>query len=140
MACDFCSSPNVVKRFQCKDFDSASRDAGVMRMNAEGRFTNVVLNSRNYWAACANCAAYVDAEDLKGLTDYAADHWREGLTELNWLGLKIHLHNTYRLFFANRIRIEEPSFTCPECGLTSHNANDIEQGYCGGCHAFTGKK
>jgi len=30
----------------------------------------------------------------------------------------------------------EPSFTCPKCGAVSHNANDIEQRYCGRCHAF----
>jgi len=34
---------------------------------------------------------------------------------------------------------EEPSITCPACQMTSYNANDIEQGYCGNCHEFTGK-
>lgn len=27
-----------------------------------------------------------------------------------------------------------PSITCPKCGRTSYNPNDIEQGYCGYCH------
>lgn len=31
----------------------------------------------------------------------------------------------------------EPSITCPVCGMTSYNPNDIEHGYCGNCHAFT---
>lgn len=31
-----------------------------------------------------------------------------------------------------------PSFTCPECGRTSYNPNDIEQRYCGNCHWWTG--
>jgi hypothetical protein len=27
--------------------------------------------------------------------------------------------------------------TCPKCNMTSHNPNDVEQGYCGNCHAYT---
>jgi hypothetical protein len=30
-----------------------------------------------------------------------------------------------------------PSITCPRCGWTSHNANDIREGYCGHCHDWT---
>jgi hypothetical protein len=30
------------------------------------------------------------------------------------------------------------SFTCPACGRTSHHPEDIRNGYCGACHAFTG--
>jgi ribosomal protein L37E len=30
-----------------------------------------------------------------------------------------------------------PSFTCPRCGMTSYNPNDIRYRYCGNCHAFT---
>lgn len=30
------------------------------------------------------------------------------------------------------------SFTCPRCGATSHNPTDVEEGYCGACHDFTG--
>lgn len=29
-------------------------------------------------------------------------------------------------------------FTCPRCGMTSHNPNDEREGYCGNCHAWTG--
>jgi|tagenome__1003787_1003787.scaffolds.fasta_scaffold18881612_2 transposase len=29
-----------------------------------------------------------------------------------------------------------PSITCPLCGLTSYNFNDIAQRYCGHCHLF----
>jgi len=28
------------------------------------------------------------------------------------------------------------SITCPRCGRTSFNPNDIEQRYCGNCHRF----
>jgi hypothetical protein len=30
------------------------------------------------------------------------------------------------------------SFTCPRCGITSWNPNDVREGYCGACHAWTG--
>lgn len=29
------------------------------------------------------------------------------------------------------------SITCPECGMTSFNKNDIQQGYCGACSWWT---
>jgi hypothetical protein len=29
-----------------------------------------------------------------------------------------------------------PSFTCPNCGVTSHNPNDAEHRYCICCHRF----
>jgi ribosomal protein S27AE len=28
------------------------------------------------------------------------------------------------------------SITCPTCGMTSYNINDVEQRYCGKCHCF----
>lgn len=30
------------------------------------------------------------------------------------------------------------TFTCPDCGRTSHNPNDVEHRYCGACHWWTG--
>lgn len=29
------------------------------------------------------------------------------------------------------------AITCPRCGATSHNANDVREGYCGRCHDWT---
>jgi len=29
------------------------------------------------------------------------------------------------------------SITCPRCGMTSYNPNDIAEGYCGNCHDWT---
>jgi hypothetical protein len=29
------------------------------------------------------------------------------------------------------------NITCPVCGMTSWNPNDVRYGYCGNCHAFT---
>jgi hypothetical protein len=31
---------------------------------------------------------------------------------------------------------QQPSITCPTCGLTSYNANDIREQYCGHCHQW----
>lgn len=38
------------------------------------------------------------------------------------------------------LRIFRPPsvFTCEDCGRTSQHPKDLEQGYCGACHAFTG--
>lgn len=33
----------------------------------------------------------------------------------------------------------QPSITCPLCGRTSHHPKDIEEGYCGACHWWTGR-
>lgn len=30
-------------------------------------------------------------------------------------------------------------FTCPQCGITSHNPNDVTEKYCGRCHLFIGE-
>lgn len=30
------------------------------------------------------------------------------------------------------------SFTCPWCGSVSHNVIDVQEGYCGRCHWWTG--
>lgn len=29
-----------------------------------------------------------------------------------------------------------PTFTCPDCGRTSHNPNDARERYCGACHTY----
>jgi hypothetical protein len=34
--------------------------------------------------------------------------------------------------------IGDGGITCPRCGMTSHNPNDIAEGYCGNCHDWTG--
>lgn len=31
-------------------------------------------------------------------------------------------------------------FTCPRCGKTSYHPKDLEEGYCGHCHDWTGKE
>lgn len=32
----------------------------------------------------------------------------------------------------------EFSITCPKCGMTTYDPDDIEEGYCGKCHDWTG--
>lgn len=34
--------------------------------------------------------------------------------------------------------MSEESFTCPRCGMTRHNPDDVREGYCGSCHDWTG--
>jgi len=31
----------------------------------------------------------------------------------------------------------KPSFTCPRCHKTTHNSDDVFEGYCGRCHDWT---
>lgn len=33
----------------------------------------------------------------------------------------------------------QPSITCPLCAKTSYHPKDIEEGYCGFCHWWTGR-
>jgi hypothetical protein len=33
---------------------------------------------------------------------------------------------------------EYPSITCPVCKMTSYHPKDIEHGFCGNCHEYTG--
>lgn len=33
---------------------------------------------------------------------------------------------------------DQPSITCPVCGMVSYNDGDIREGYCGNCHEWTG--
>jgi len=34
------------------------------------------------------------------------------------------------------IRASLDYFTCPDCGRTSYNPNDVKYQYCGNCHTF----
>lgn len=36
-----------------------------------------------------------------------------------------------------RLVAEGKAITCPACFATSHNPNDVREGYCGNCHAWT---
>jgi hypothetical protein len=106
MECDFCSSPAVVTRFECCDFNSSSSDAGIIypttRINPGP--TDLVLESHSFWAACAPCAALVEAQDIDGLLA----HVIEVFTKRGYVlgaNVKVHMRRTYQLFFANRIRV-----------------------------------
>jgi hypothetical protein len=43
--------------------------------------------------------------------------------------------NGWRLTYMGQADV--PSITCPRCGMTSYNPHDIEDGFCGNCHAWT---
>lgn len=36
-----------------------------------------------------------------------------------------------------KLGVVQASITCPICDATSHHPEDVKQGYCGHCHAFT---
>lgn len=99
--CDFCDSPDVVRRYQCTDFDAGSKDVGVLYPRPDP--TNLVLHSISYWAACAECARYVDAEDLDGLLKHVTAAFHVPSSH----PVRIHLRHAYTLFFKNRIRVRE---------------------------------
>lgn len=42
-----------------------------------------------------------------------------------------------REFLVQRSAVDQPSITCPVCGMTSYHPEDIRQGYCGRCHDYT---
>jgi hypothetical protein len=104
--CDFCSSPLVTKRFACVDFDSASQDAGIVYPDPTAAETgmNLVLASKGYWAACAPCAALVQAQDLDGLVKRALDELEKPKKYPKQFraNVEMHLHHTYQLFFKNK--------------------------------------
>jgi hypothetical protein len=47
-------------------------------------------------------------------------------------------HEVIRLAQGHLHRRHRDSFTCPRCGRTSWNPNDLKHGYCGACHDYTG--
>jgi hypothetical protein len=110
--CDFCSNQKVVRRYQCMDFDAESKAAGVIYYGTRDTPgpTNLVLASQNYWAACADCAGFVDAEDIEGLMRHVtrtlvdAD---EALDPIRRIQVIAHMRHTYKLFFRYRIRVAE---------------------------------
>lgn len=108
--CDFCSSPEIVQHFECCDFDSPSADAGVLyptTKTTDGP-TNLVLASKDFWAACAPCVALVEAGDVEGLVKRGMDEYERqaGEPHPQRKNCEKHLRQTYRLFLENRIRIE----------------------------------
>jgi hypothetical protein len=103
--CDFCSSPEVAGRFECRNFDAPSKNAGVMYPDAKtNTSTNLVLVSKDYWAACRICAALVEAGDLDKLVNYVLDEFerQDGYPHPQRARLEKHLRMTYRLFLENR--------------------------------------
>jgi hypothetical protein len=107
MECDFCSSPLVVRKFQCMDYDSNSGEAGVLYAKPKG-LTDLRFHSLSFWAACGDCERLVEAGNIAGLIDHAIKALRKpGDSPSLEIGVRIHLRQTYELFFRNRIRVKE---------------------------------
>jgi hypothetical protein len=107
--CDFCSFTHVVKRFQCLDFESKSKDAGVFYPKSSGS-TNLVFKCYDYWAACAPCACLIEAEDLDGLVNRVANEFcSSGHLVSN--PLRTHLRWTYTLFLETEFAFLRDNYT-----------------------------
>lgn len=104
--CDFCSSKDVLCRYPCMDFDASSAEAGFLYAS-ESEATNLVLASKNYWAACATCSRLVEKEDIDGLVEHAVKALASDMNPSVRLGFTQHLRHTYKLFFKNRIRVTD---------------------------------
>lgn len=59
--CDFCSSPNPTWRYPCEDFEVLSPPFGV--------------GSVGGWAACDECAAFIEKKDREGLLNRSVDNF-----------------------------------------------------------------
>lgn len=79
------------------------------------------------------------AEELAELerTDPEVAAARKALDELPEVFARYERHMAARKAVGVR---PTPSITCPVCGMTSYNPNDIREGYCGNCHAWTRKE
>jgi hypothetical protein len=50
----------------------------------------------------------------------------------------MHLHAEGRVTMMRESGPAPPSFTCPRCGMTSYHPDDVREGFCGNCCAWTG--
>jgi hypothetical protein len=60
MICDFCSSPNITRSYECQSFDV------VTVVPKAGPFRETSVGS---WAACDECAFLIDTEQWEKLID-----------------------------------------------------------------------
>lgn len=76
---------------------------------------------------------------------FAAYDYCRSCDEFYWLhrpGCRMYetKHFGHRLtivpFVEDRGPAGQPYIVCPKCGRTSHNPNDVQERYCGACHAF----
>jgi hypothetical protein len=66
--CDFCGSSEIVKDYDCEDYQIPVAIPG-------GK--TVGLGSTGKWSACQICADLIDAGDSQGLADRAAEKFTE---------------------------------------------------------------
>lgn len=110
MECDFCSSPGVVKKYPCRDFKSDSSQAAVQYNPCKALPVSggtIVLDSHDFWAACAECAAIVETGDVDALVKHSlgAFEARDGRRHEQHDKLVAHLTLMYTQFFENRIAV-----------------------------------
>jgi hypothetical protein len=97
--CDFCSSLDVVRWYQCRDFDSDSKAIGIKYAGEP-----VELHSVGEWASCRHCEAFIEAMDLEGLVNRACTQFNLKHPGYEIDGaLRKHIAYTYELFFTNKV-------------------------------------
>ena len=108
MECDFCSSPDVVKKYPCRDFKSDSSQAAVeydpcIALPDTGG--TIVLDSFDFWAACAECSAIVETGDVDALVTHVLSVFERRDGRRHWQHDKLvaHLTLAYQQFFENRL-------------------------------------
>lgn len=95
--CDFCSSPDVVKEYKCKNFASVSDAIGITYAGH-----GVTLESIGTWFACGECSIYIDTMDIEGLVNRACGAFSTKYCAVS-PELRNHVAYTYELFFTNKI-------------------------------------
>ena len=79
--CDFCSSPEIVKDYDCEDFTI--------------EFHGVKNSSGGKWAACSDCARLIDSGDREGLTQRSYEKFRHAEKDESTLGFLKMLHGEF---------------------------------------------
>jgi len=85
--CDFCSSPDVTRRYRAKSFVDPAR-LGI---------------SDGDWAACDVCADLVDGEHWKALENRSIETFPGGVDEAHEVPMRIYIASLHRKFRENRI-------------------------------------
>jgi len=98
--CDFCSGPDPVITYRCRDFHTV-----VIGVDDKGQIHEQPWSSFGDWAACEPCARFIDADDQPGLTTYAVEgHMarNEPDAQKKRADLVESMGQLHRLFFMHR--------------------------------------
>lgn len=122
-------------QFMCDWTDGAATRAEVMRVIRVANRMNNRIRRRENDVVGAKRSGRVGYAELK-LAAQARVRQRHLIRRLVPFaaGLEADMH---ALPAEAAFAAAPPSITCPVCGRRSYNPNDICEGYCGACHAYT---